>query len=168
MFSEQELSKKKKDELVNLCKKAGLSYSGTKIILISRLLGTAPPEKKENSKSKFKKLSKVDQKNFKCFEVISKNFIHAKKNDHGNYEDSVTHLCFDPETNYVIGKQEGSVLSKLNMRDVEFCRERGLLFLDAVVDRSFSKREEDIEVVLEKLIQEEKDEDISEDEEADE
>lgn len=134
----KELNAKKKDELVRICKERGLPISGTKAILISRILGEAKP-----------KQSPVVPK---CYKVISEKYIHATLNEHGNYEDPISHLVFEKDTGNVLGKQVGAVLSKLSIDDVKFCREKGLHFSAEIFDGNFALKDEDIEETVERLI----------------
>jgi hypothetical protein len=165
MSSVSELTKKKKDELVAMCKERGLPFSGSKPDLAARLLGQNPPPSAAKKKRQKKN---TEERNFDCFEVVSKNYIHAQKNAFGNYEHLPTGLCFDPETNYVIGKQDGEKLVKLTIEDAEFCEERRLLFNKDIVDRTFLKKEEDIETVIETLIKQQDASDYYEEEEEEE
>jgi len=156
MFTEQELKGKKKDELVALCKEGGFAISGTKAVLISRLLGQAPPAPKTKAPATTKSAS-VARSQPACFSIISAKYIHARKNEQGNFEDPITHLVFDPETSAVVGKQAGADLIKLTIDDVAICREKGLRFVPELFDGNFMPKSEDIETTIERLIAEPED-----------
>lgn len=49
----------------------------------------------------------------------------VRKNRYGNYEDSKTHLVFDPATKAAYGKQVGSKVEPLTKRDIELCEDKG-------------------------------------------
>ena len=49
----------------------------------------------------------------------------VRKNKYGNYEDSKTHIVFDPSTKAAYGKQVGSKVEPLTKRDIELCENNG-------------------------------------------
>ena len=165
-MSSKELSTKKKDELVSMCKERKLPYSGTKPVLIARLLGEPAPAPKVSKQKEAAVAAGVREKTISappaCFRVVSKLYIHARKNAYGNFQDPDSALVFDPETRHVIGKQVGAEVEKLSIDDVKYCRERGLVFSPQRFDGNFSSTTEDIEVLIEKLLKEGAD--ISDDE----
>jgi hypothetical protein len=151
---EKDLKGLKKDDLVVLCKERKLPVSGTKAVLISRLLGLpAPIAGVTTSKAKAKK-AQVERAPPSCLKLVGGSFVHARKNAHGNFEDPETHLVFDATTQAVVGKQEGAEVVKLTIEDVRLCRERGLTFAPGVFSGNFSSNTEDIETVIERLLAE--------------
>ena len=144
-MSEKQLLAKKKDELIALCKEKGLPHTGTKAVLVERILGTAEqpkPRDPEYIPPVFKKMAGA-------------NSILVSKNKYGNYEYSANHLVFDKETHKVIGKQVGEFIEKLNREDIAFCDIRGLCY-DASV--SLGEKEDagkiDIDAEMIKLVKE--------------
>lgn len=133
--SEQDYSKLKVPELKSLCKDKKLPVSGTKQELINRLLGIqsssgssntgnansstdtvkkAPPKKKIQLKTN---LEKPVFKNIINSEKIP---ILIKRNIHGNFEHSETHLVFS-EQKKVIGVQEQTgEIKRLSVQDLEY------------------------------------------------
>jgi hypothetical protein len=153
-LTEQELKGKKKDDLVRLCKERNLPFSGTKDILTSRLLGKPPPAAKPRKTKAVAPRAAAARPPPRCFDIVSTKYIHARKNEYGNYEDPVSHLVFDPKTTFVLGRQSGAEIIKLSIEDVKFCREKGLQFEPSVFDGNFVAHNEDIETTIERLIAE--------------
>jgi hypothetical protein len=160
MSSKKELVQKSKNELVAICKERKLPYSGTKSDLADRILGEYKPKATKKREEK-----KAAQPEPKCFGIIGKEYIDAVKNAYGNYEEPERHLCFDPATLYVIGKQQGDKLIKISVEDARFCQNKGLQYMNDIVNMSFSKKSQDIEAVLEKALKGEYEE--SDEEESD-
>ena len=99
---EEDLSKKSKADLVNICKKLGVGYVGKKKDLI------------ENIKKGHKGAAKL-QNDYKV--VIS-------KNKYGYYEHSETRFVFNKTDKVVIGKQlDGGDIAELTFTDIEKCNQ---------------------------------------------
>ncbi len=160
--TESDLKGKKRDELSAMCKERNLPYSGVKAALIARLLGLPKPETAAKKKAA---APKPPSEPPKCFNIISEKFLLARQNEHGNFEDPITHFVFDRETKQVVGRQTGPSVGKLSMNDVRLCRKKGLDFRADVFDGNFASKEEDIEVVVEKLIAESNENDSGDDDE---
>lgn len=114
-FTFSELNKFRKKDLESLCKSQNILHTGTKQVLICRLLGDNKIVAQKKSKKQTTKYQMI-----KNTEVIK---IH--KNVHGNYEHLESGLVFDEINKKVIGKQhsDGSVMP-LSTDDIEFCRVR--------------------------------------------
>lgn len=120
------LLKCNKAELVALCKAHGHKCSGTKSILMNRLLGK---EEASTPKSKPKsKKTKVDQQAAVKATPVAKKLtakipnILIRRNQHNKYEHPETGLIFDNDSKIVIGKQndDGSV-DPLTEEDIDQC-----------------------------------------------
>lgn len=112
------LNKLKKNELAELCKKAGLSTKGTKEILKNRLLGKEV----------------VVAKNGQIPEILAqlaknRGNIHIRRNIYNNYEHVESGLVFDEHNETVIGKQneDGTILC-LSEKDIEICKQLGFKY----------------------------------------
>lgn len=169
-YTEKELLKKKKDELVYLCKERNLPISGIKAVLIGRILGQPPLSNAPRSTTKKKAktgFTTLTGHPTSWSGIIKPKYIHARKNAHGNYEDPVTHFVFDYETCYVLGKQVGEAVIPLGIEDIKICREKGLDFNADVFDGNLTSKEEDIETTIERLITTEQDDEDDEETEDD-
>lgn len=122
-----------KHELIALCKTHNHKCSGTKSILMNRLLGkddskdVIKDDSKNDSKNKVTKTKVVTQKATNNTPVVKKltaNIpdILIRRNSFNNYEHPTTGLVFDNEKKIVIGKQkdDGSV-SILTDDDIDKC-----------------------------------------------
>jgi hypothetical protein len=127
------LLKCNKEELVGLCKSYGYKCSGTKTVLIGRLLGKEDnDEKSSKSTKKNTDTKKVESKKVETKKVESTNVakkltanipnILIRRNKYNNYEHTETGLIFDNTTKIVIGKQNinGSV-DDLTEVDIDKC-----------------------------------------------
>ena len=120
------LLKCNKAELVVLCKTNGHKCSGTKSILMSRLLGKEEASTPK-AKPKSKKTNAAQHAVVKATPVAKKltaNIpnILIRRNQYNNYEHPETGLIFDNDSKMVIGKQndDGSVDS-LTEDDIDQC-----------------------------------------------
>jgi hypothetical protein len=131
----ERLHKANKAELVALCKSRGYKCTGTKELLISRLLGKEEESKKEVEKKEVtkkevtKKEVEKKEKDFKGKPDIIKKLIAdipcipVRRNAHGNLEHPQTGLVFDRKTETVIGKQQDDgTVSELTDDDIEECK----------------------------------------------
>lgn len=125
------LLKCNKAELVALCKAHGHKCSGTKSILMNRLLGkgeASTPESKPKSKSKSKSSKSSKSKAAVKATPVAKKLtakipnILIRRNQYNNYEHPETGLIFDNDSKIVIGKQndDGSV-DPLTEEDIDQC-----------------------------------------------
>lgn len=126
-LSEERLMKCTKAELVALCKMHKHKCTGTKVVLLSRLLGkdeeevkTAPSTKKPTTKKKNTSNNSVSVIKKLTSQVPS---IPVRRNNHNNYEHPETGLVFDKKTQRVLGKQQddGSI-SELTPEDINMCK----------------------------------------------
>jgi len=112
-------------ELIALCKTHSYKCSGTKSILLSRLLGkedNIESTTKDKSKSKSKSMSNV--KNTDVVKKLTANIpnILIRRNNHNNYEHPETGLIFDNDTKIVIGKQNNDgTVNPLTEGDIDQC-----------------------------------------------
>jgi SAP domain-containing new25 len=128
------LSKKKKTELVELCRAKGVPFSGTKDVLISRILGEAAPSKKKAKDS--------IQPTMECKAITSarKNMsVHVLvKNSFGRFEHRDTGFIFDRESKKVIGKQDEDEMVNLSMSDLAVCKEYNFQVDETKVIKGFA------------------------------
>ena len=122
-LSAAKLMKCNKPELKKLCKDRGLKLTGTKAVLLQRLLGNKEAEtvpKKKETKS----TTKNNQKTPKIIKKLQTNIstMVIRRNAHGNLEHSESSLVFDRKTKKVIGKQsdDGSILP-ITKEDINIC-----------------------------------------------
>lgn len=131
-ISIERLHKANKSELVALCKSKGFKCTGTKDVLIGRLMGKEKDEIKDSSKEvnkdSSKEVNKDSSKKNNKSDIINKLIanipcIPVRRNAHGNLEHPESGLVFDKKTQTVIGKQQddGSV-SELTDVDIEECK----------------------------------------------
>jgi len=111
-----------KAELQQMCKDKNVAHTGTKAVLIDRLLNkepTPPTSKKTSPGRKKKKVADVIQK-------IQHNvpIIHIRRNAFNNYEHVETEFVFDETNQMVVGKQmaDGNI-ADLTEADLEICKE---------------------------------------------
>lgn len=116
---------KKTDELKELCRSKGLPVSGSKKVLIERLMN--PPAVKTKSKTRTKKkqqkISDILQKVVQNTEVLN-----IRRNLFNNFEHAETSFVFN-EDKMVVGKQDnsGSILP-LTEEDINTCIEYNFLY----------------------------------------
>ncbi len=130
-ISEDDYSKLKRNELVDICKQKDLSTSGTKKDLIKRII------KQQNKKENI--VEKLD---------LSLNSVIIKKNSFGNYVHSPTKFVFNKDNKSVIGKEddEGQIVS-LDKNDIDICNKYKFKFV--VPEDLNNKDDDDIEEVIE-------------------
>ena len=123
------LNKCNKAELVALCKSKGCKCTGTKDVLIQRLLEQGEsPVKKTVGESKTKKAvieSKSKKASNDVIEKLTKDIpvIPIRRNEHGNLVHPETGLVFDRKTETVIGKQEDDgTIADLTDEDIQECK----------------------------------------------
>ena len=127
-ISKDVLLKCNKAELVALCKTNGHKCSGSKSILINRLLGkelTDDNAKTSKPESKSNRINKVSHlKDTPVVKKLTANIpnILIRRNQYNNYEHPETGLVFNNETKVVIGKQnsDGSI-DPLTEEDIDKC-----------------------------------------------
>lgn len=112
------LLKHTKNELIALCKKAGVRCTGTKVQLVEYLTdGAKTPIKKTPVKNEIVKNDVVKKL------TLNIPVVPVRRNDHGNYEHPESSLVFNHKTQEVIGTQnsDGSI-SELTEDDIENCK----------------------------------------------
>jgi hypothetical protein len=120
------LLKCNKAELVALCKAHGHKCSGTKSILMNRLLGKneSPTTSPKIANKKTKSSQQASVKATPVVKKLTANIpnILIRRNQFNNYEHPETGLIFNNDTKIVIGKQndDGSV-DPLTEEDIDQC-----------------------------------------------
>jgi hypothetical protein len=170
-LSPERLYKCSKAELTALCKTHSKKCTGTKDVLISRLLGKdeeeAPKEKKGNKpvKTDVKKESKPSKKEpVSILKKLSENAqtFAIRKNKFGNFIHPETELVFNDKTKKVVGKQkDDGTISELTEDDIETCKK--FKFQYDIPNNLDSK--DDIKKVKIEELDEDSDIEIEEDEE---
>jgi hypothetical protein len=102
-----ELNRKRKNELVDICNEMDINSKGNKGVLVDRIV-----KEKTKPNNVIKKIkSSLDS-------------IIIKKNKWDNYEHTPTGFIFNPNTKVVIGKQEGDGgVVQLNKTDITICNQ---------------------------------------------
>ena len=121
--NQDNLLKYNKQELIALCKSQGKKCSGTKVILINRLLGKENEEQKESPVSK-KSSSKKQPEKTPVVKSLSANIpnILIRRNQFNNYEHPETGLVFNSKEKIVIGKQnDNGAIDDLTEEDIDQC-----------------------------------------------
>ena len=131
-LDEDSLNRLTRAELHAACKEKGLKVTGTKGVLINRLLGREETTSKTTPTKRSTKKSTATPKPKKSAQpkaptVLKKITEHietknVRRNQHGNYEDFQTHFVFDSVTQKVIGRQhdDGSIIP-LTEEDINLC-----------------------------------------------
>lgn len=171
-LSHDRLLKSTKAELIALCKKHGCKCSGTKAVLISRLLGNEEKEvsneKKKPKKTETKKV--VDPSNTRILKrlLVDKPSLCIRLNQFGNYEHPETHLVFVDKK--VVGKQnENGDIDGLTKEDIQTCNKFKFNYKipDNIVSNKASQKEvEEVEEDSEEEVEEESEVEIEEESEA--
>jgi hypothetical protein len=116
--TDNDLSKLKLPELKALCKERKLPVSGTKAELIGRLTGnpqTKPPKAKAKSQAPFLEKPVFQE----LLKNANRNPIVIKRNIHGNFEHSDTHLVFNVEKKVIGVQSPDGTLLPLSIQDLE-------------------------------------------------
>jgi hypothetical protein len=133
-ISLERLHKCNKAELVALCKSRGCKCTGTKEILIDRLLGKEETTKdsknkaESNTETKSSAKTKKTERATASIDVVKKltadiPVIPIRRNAYGNLEHPETGLVFDRKTETVIGKQQDDgTIADLTDEDIEACK----------------------------------------------
>lgn len=128
-LSPERLYKCSKAELTALCKTHSKKCTGTKEILISRLLGKDAdevPKEKKTSKTVKSDNSKTSKKEpVSILKKLSENAqtFAIRKNKFGNFIHAESELVFNDKTKKVIGKQkDDGTISELTEEDIETCK----------------------------------------------
>ena len=176
------LLKCNKAELIALCKTHGKKCSGTKSVLVNRLLGKDEADvPSESVKSKTKITKKEDVKDVPIIKKLTANIpnILIRRNKFNNYEHPETSLIFDNETKLVIGKQkDDGTIDQLTEDDIDQCNafkfkfkipsdlDQKLNLGDVKVDELSDDDEEELVDEEDELVEEEElvEEDLDEDE----
>ena len=112
-----------KQELIALCKSKGKKCSGTKVILINRLLGKEDEDEKKSPISK-KSTSKKQPEKTPVAKKLSANIpnILIRRNQFNNYEHPESGLVFNDKEKIVIGKQnDNGSIDDLTEEDIDKC-----------------------------------------------
>ena len=112
-ISFEELDKKLKGEIKEMCKNKGIKITGlNKEQLINAYISKMNEAQDEVSSSEIK------SNNF----TTKPESVHIRRNSHGNLEHLETHLIFDEDTKKVIGMQidDGSV-KKISKDEIDIC-----------------------------------------------
>lgn len=105
-------NKSQKIELINLCKSKNIKHTGTKDVIIKRLI-----EHENGSQNSLK-------------QNIKKTVVEIKRNKWNNYVHTDSNLVFNNTSQKVIGKQnsDGSIL-ELTIDDINICKQLGFKFI---------------------------------------
>lgn len=160
-----------KPELLEECKKKGLSCKGTKADLIKTLTNaqnnttTAPQTSKTKIQSTIVSRLKANVPT-----------VAIRKNSWGNHEDPQTHLVFSKESKKVIGKQNpDGTIAELDKEDINICHknkyeyvipenlDKEITLQDVKIDELEEEEEEDDD-----LLEEDDEEELELEEEGDE
>lgn len=134
------LSKKKKAELVEICRSKKIPVTGTKDVLVGRILNVpgAPFSLKGKGNSKARP---ADRKECAALALARKNMpAHVLvKNSFGKFEHHETGFVFDQETKKVIGRQDEDETVHLSMTDLDVCKQFGFQVDESRVIKGFSE-----------------------------
>lgn len=170
-FSQAELDKKKKADIVEICKSLKLKVSGTKQELINLILSGKPSTSKKPEKPVVSKPS-IDKPvmNKSVLNIIKEQQkpISLKKNKFGNYEYENTGLIFDMSLKKVKGTQNpnGSV-DELTVESINECNKYKFLYITPLnLDKSKDDADEELDEIIESDEEDENDneEEIKEEE----
>lgn len=160
--TEASLKTKKNSELVEICRAAKLPISGTKAVLIARILGTPIP----TTAPKTKKKKKYEHSEPAVFNKVREccPTIILLRNENGDFEHKETGFIFDETTKLVIGKKGKQGIVNITISDVQTCKELGFRVEDSKVDKEFTAEKANRLNELEKYMEEYNSEDDSEEE----
>ena len=177
-LSSERLSKCTKPELSALCKSKGLKCTGTKDVLLQRLLGNEDTGDKVEVKSKKTESKKVEVKSKKASNtnppVVEKLLQErkepiARRNEHGNFFYPGTRIVLDKKANAIGVQEDDGTVSELTDDDIDECKKYKISYkmptnLDKKTDLENVKVEELDEDNLENTdeIVEEEEEEIEE------
>jgi hypothetical protein len=154
-LSPERLMKCSKAELNALCKTHNYKCTGTKEVLINRLLGKEEETKKTEKKETKKETKKEKTKKVETTDVVKKltsniSVIPIRRNKYGNLEHPETGLVFDKKTENVTGKQlDNGTISDLTDDDIEMCKKFKFKYnIPSNLDKN-NNSDEDEEVVEE-------------------
>lgn len=158
----EDLRKKKKVELTEICRARNLPVTGTKDVLIARILGEAPqPAKTKAKKSHVKTAARENTAAVKVA-MCNRPVCVISKNSLGNFEHKETGFVFEKESKRVIGKQEADQISQLSIADVQVCKELGFSVDETRVSHEISEergsRFEELEKYMDDLASDDEDE----------
>lgn len=183
------LLKCNKAELVALCKSHGHKCSGTKTILMNRLLGKEDntentPKESSKPKAKSKAVKQAAVAATPIAQKLTANIpnILIRRNKFNNYEHPETGLVFDNETKVVYGKQnDNGTVDPLTDDDIDQCNAFKFKFkiptnldqkstlnevkVDELSEEEEEEEEEDLEIEEDEVELDEEEEELNEDEE---
>lgn len=123
--NQDNLLKYNKQELIALCKSQGKKCSGTKVMLINRLLGKEEEDEEEKKSPISKKsTSKKQPEKTPVVKKLSANIpnILIRRNQFNNYEHPESGLVFNSKEKIVIGKQnDNGSIDDLTEEDIDKC-----------------------------------------------
>lgn len=123
--NQDNLLKYNKQELIALCKSHGKKCSGTKVMLINRLLGKENEDEDEKKSPISKKsTSKKQPEKTPVVKKLSANIpnILIRRNQFNNYEHPESGLVFNSKEKIVIGKQnDNGSIDDLTEEDIDTC-----------------------------------------------
>jgi len=183
-LSSERLSKCTKPELSALCKSKGLKCTGTKDVLLQRLLekedtGDKVESKKVETVSKKTESKKVEVKSKKASNsnppVVEKLLQErkdpiARRNEHGNFFYPGTRIVLDQKATAIGVQEDDGTVSELTDDDIDECKKYKITYkmptnLDKKTDLENIKVEELDEDNLEntdEIVEEEEEEEIEE------
>ena len=124
-LSDERLIKCNKAELSALCKAQGVKCTGTKAVLIARLMGKDEDDAKTVKKSAKKSKAKSTDNSSKVVKKLTANVptIPIRRNQFNNLEHPETGFVFDKKTQEVIGKQnDNGSLDTITPADIDLCK----------------------------------------------
>jgi hypothetical protein len=173
-LSVERLNKCTKPELSALCKSKGLKCTGTKDVLLQRLLGKeeSVPSTKAKSKTENKTESKTTKSKTEKRPTIIENLLAkketklARKNEFGNYFYPGTRIVLNDKSVAFGTQEDDGTVSDLTPDDIEECKKFKILYkipnnLDKKTDLENVKVEELEDEIIEaadELIEEEEQE----------
>ena len=171
-----DLSKYKKTELQDLCRKKGVKCSGTKDELVNLLLGKNSVESSGTPKAKSKSKTSSVEKEIEKTPVVLIQLqskipnITIRRNQYGNHEHAETSFIFDKKTKKVIGKQnKNGTIDGLTKNDIEICHKMKFTFeLPKNLDKKSDLGHIKVDELDEEFEEEEDDEILADEEELDE
>lgn len=163
--SDERILKSNKAELAALCKARGIKCTGTKAVLINRLLGKEDGEEEKTEKPKKAPVKKVVKPTESSSSKVVKKMLDEvdklsiapiRRNQFNNYQHPETKLVFHAQTREVIGHQnDDGTIGELTTADINNCKKYKFKYT----------MPENLSNVKGKVVKEEEDEDVSEEEE---
>ena len=89
-----------------------------------------------------------------------------RKNEYGNYEDTITHFVFNSKTKLVVGVQSGEKVRPLSDEDKELCKEKNFRYFEPEIpedDSSKEHSEDEVKIEADSEVETDADEDVDAD-----